>query len=96
MSKVRWLPGALADLVRLVDFLRSKNEDAAHRALRAIQAASSSLADAPYKGSPLTDGSGRRKLIVPFGKFGYVIYYSLDNRTVFIVGVYHGRENHPH
>jgi hypothetical protein len=40
------------------------------------QVAGTSLEKAPYQGVALRDGTVRRKLTVPFGKSGYVIYYS--------------------
>ncbi|BCL34373.1 type II toxin-antitoxin system RelE/ParE family toxin [Nostoc sp. MS1] len=95
MSKVIWLPEALTDLVRLFDFLKLKNENTAFQAAQVIREAGFSLADNPYKGTVLEDGSGRRKLVVPFGKYGYVIHYYLEDETVLILRVYHGRENRP-
>ncbi|MEH2380470.1 MAG: type II toxin-antitoxin system RelE/ParE family toxin [Nostoc sp.] len=71
MSKVIWLPEALSDLVRLFDFLKLKNETTAFQAAQAIREAGFSLANVPYKGTVFDDGSGRRKLVVPFGKYGY-------------------------
>lgn len=66
------------------------------RSAQAIREAGFSLADAPYKGTALSDGSGRRKVVVPSGKHGYVIHYYLEEDTVLILRVYHGRENRPH
>lgn len=59
MSEVIWLTEALDDLERLIDFLRLRNENAAVRAAQEIRTASFSLADTPYKGVVLNDGSGR-------------------------------------
>ncbi|MBN3881223.1 MULTISPECIES: type II toxin-antitoxin system RelE/ParE family toxin [unclassified Nostoc] len=96
MSKVIWLPEALSDLVRLFDFLKLQNESIAFQAAQAIREAGFSLANMPYKGTAFGDGSERRKLIVPFGKYGYVIHYSLEDDTILVLPVYHGRENRPH
>lgn len=96
MPKVVWRKEALADVDRIFNFLRLKNWNAARRAAQAIKVAGFSLADAPLKGSALSDGSGRRKLIVPFGKSAYIIYYALEQDKVLIVRVHHGRENRPH
>ncbi len=96
MSKVIWLPEALSDLVRLFDFLKLKNEGTAFQAAQAIREAGFSLAGSPYKGTALDDGSERRKLVVPFGKYGYIIHYNLEEDTVLILRVYYGRENRPY
>lgn len=95
MSKIIWSPEALTDLVRLFDVLKLKDENAAFQAAQAIREAGFSLAENPYKGTALSDGSERRKLVVPFGRYGYVIHYFLEDDTIFIVRVYHGRENRP-
>jgi plasmid stabilization system protein ParE len=96
MPKVRWRPEALADLELLLDYLKSRNERAALRAGQVIDAASLSLADSPYRGVPLADDSGRRKLVIPFGKSAYLLHYIVDDNSVVIVRVYHGRQNRPH
>ncbi len=96
MSRIIWLPEALSDLVRLFDFLKLKNENVAFLAAQAIREAGFSLVDAPYKGNVLNDSSGRRKLVVPFGKYGYVILYYIEDDAVIIIRVYHGRENRPY
>ena len=95
MSKVIWLPEALTDLVRLFDFLKLKNEGTAFQTAQAIREAGFSLANVPYKGTVFGDDSGRRKLMIPFGKYGYVIHYFLEDDTVLILHIYHGRENRP-
>jgi plasmid stabilization system protein ParE len=96
MPQVVWLPEALADLVRHFDFLRLKNKEAAAQAAQAIREAGFSLAEMPGKGAALQDGSGRRKLIVPFGRYGYVMLYVLESDRIVILRIYHGRENRPY
>jgi plasmid stabilization system protein ParE len=96
MSRIIWLPEALSDLVRLFDFLKLKDENAAFHAAQAIREAGFSLVDSPYKGQVLSDGSERRKLVVPFGKYGYVILYYIQDDVMIIIHVYHGRENRPY
>jgi plasmid stabilization system protein ParE len=95
MPKIVWLPEALEDLMRHFDYLKQKNIEAAGLAAQAIRDAGFSLANAPYKGTILRDGSDRRKLFIPFGKYGFVIHYYLDNETIFILRVYQARENRP-
>jgi len=96
MPQVVWLPEAIIDLVRQFDFLKLKNKDAAAQAAQVIREAGFSLAENPEKGAALQDGSGRRKLVVPFGKYGYVMLYVLEADRVIIVRIYHGRENRPY
>lgn len=96
MPQVVWLPEALVDLVRHFDFLKLKNKNAAAQAADAIREAGFSLAETPEKGVVLQDGSGRRKLVVPFGKYGYVMLYVLERDRVVILRIDHGRENRPY
>jgi plasmid stabilization system protein ParE len=94
MFDVSWLPEAMADLERHFEFLNERNPDAASRAVRAILAAGSSLAQSPDRGTAIPDTS-QRKLRVFFGKSGYVLYYRVQAQQVFILRVHHGRENRP-
>jgi hypothetical protein len=48
--------------------LKLQNESIAFQTAQAIREADFSLANVPYKGAAFGDGSGRRKLVVPFGK----------------------------
>lgn len=95
MPQLIWLPEALLDLAAHFEFLKLKNPDVAGRAAQSIRDAGFSLVKNPNRGSLLTDGSNRRKLIVPFGKHGYVIHYYIEADRILIVRVYHGRQNRP-
>jgi len=90
--EVIWLPAALNDLENQFEFLNEKNPAAASRATRAILNAGASLANSPERGTliPETD---QRKLRVFFGKYGYLLYYRIEDVQVFILRVHHGREN---
>jgi plasmid stabilization system protein ParE len=92
MFDVIWLPDALTDLSRQFDFLNEKNPDAASRAVRAILSAAASLAKSPERG-PAISGTTQRKLRVFFGKYGYLLYYRIENQQVFILRVHHGRSD---
>lgn len=89
---VQWLPNAEADLERHFDALNDKNPIAASKATRLIFKAGASLSVFPYRGRSI-DGTQQRKLPVPFGKYGYVLYYRIEDDLVFILRVHHGREN---
>jgi plasmid stabilization system protein ParE len=95
MPQLIWSPEALTDLAAHFDSLKLANPDAAGLAAQAIRDAGFSIANSPNRGTLLSDGSGRRKLKVPFGKYGYVIHYYIEETAIFIVRVYHGRQNRP-
>ncbi|SRR6266540_1252122 len=92
-AKVAWRERALEDINRLYDFLSKKNEEVAARAAQVILRGSSLLEDSPRIGRPMSDGSGRRELFIPFGSGFYVLRYFLTSGTVVIVRVWHGRED---
>jgi plasmid stabilization system protein ParE len=43
----------------------------------------------------LIAGTQQRKLRVAFGKDGYVLYYRVEEQSVFVLRLHHGRENRP-
>lgn len=92
MFEVIWLPEALSDLEKQFDFLNEKNPDAASSAVRAILSSAASLAKSPGRG-PTVPGTPQRKLRVFFGKYGYLLYYRIENQQVFILRVHHGRSD---
>jgi len=96
VSKVIWLPEALADAERLHDFLKDKNPEAAARAVGIILDGATLLKDSPLLGRPMLDDTGRRELFIPFAAGAYVLRYMRgDDDTVVIIRVWHSRENRP-
>jgi plasmid stabilization system protein ParE len=93
MPAVKWLPGAIADLNRCFDFLNARNPQAAQSALKAIIEAGYSLADYPERCPRLASAPHQRKLKVDWGKYGYSIRFRIEEDTVYILAVKHGREN---
>jgi len=51
------------------------------------------LLDMPEIGRPMSDGSKRRELYLPFGNGAYVLRYRLDGDMVVIIRVWHSREH---
>jgi len=92
-AKVVWRERALEDIDRLYNFLFDKNEEAATKAARAILRGSSLLEESLRLGRPMTDGTGRRELFIPFGSGFYILRYFLANDVIVIVRVWHGRED---
>jgi plasmid stabilization system protein ParE len=84
---------ALADLARLHDFLATRNPDAARRAVDALIRAVQSLDTFPERGRP-SGTRGIRELIVPFGRYGYVLRYSYSASVdeLVVLRIWHGRE----
>ncbi len=76
----------------LVYFSLSEMSGVLSKATRLIFKAGASLSVFPYRGRAI-DGTQQRKLQVPFGKYGYVLYYRIEDNRVFILRVHHGREN---
>ena len=50
------------------------------------------LLDTPEVGRPLSDGTGRRDLFVPFGAGAYVPRYRRHADTVVVIRVWHSHE----
>jgi plasmid stabilization system protein ParE len=85
----------LADLERQYQFLKTQSPEAATRAIKAITTAGKSLSQSPQRGTPIASAPGLRKLRVTFGKFGYILHYTVLEDEVLILRVYHGRQDRP-
>lgn len=95
MSTVIWTPAAITDTNRHYEFLEPNNPDAAKRAAQAILKAGNSLEENPRCGTVVQQAEGLRKLMVSFGKRGFVIHYIILEEEILILRVYHGREERP-
>jgi addiction module RelE/StbE family toxin len=95
MSQIVWTQSATDDLNRHYDFIKLNNPEAAARAVQAIVSSGESLQENPRRGAIVDEIAGLRKLVVPFGKYGYMIHYVILDDDVIILRVYHGRENRP-
>lgn len=92
---LKWLPEAVADLVRLREFIRVHNPDAAQRAAKRILEAAHKLLELPLLGRPVLtiDRPQLRDLFIPFGQAGYWMRYTFTDDQIMIVRVWHGRED---
>ena len=96
--KVRLTAEALEDLDRLYGFLLER-DDAAKRALAAIERAFELLAYSPFscRRALLQKNPRWRELLIPFGHSGYVALFEIDDgRTVTVTAVRHQREEDYH
>jgi len=96
-SQVRFTQDAEADLLRLYEFILTKDQtdwSLASRALEAIKNGIRSLELSPFSYRKATAANPfLRELIIPFGASGYVALFEIDDeRTVTIMAVRHQRE----
>jgi len=99
--QVRFTEDAEADLVRLYEFILTKDQtdwSLATRALEAIKISIRSLELSPFSYRKATsDNPFLRELIIPFGASGYVALFEIDNdQTVTILAVRHQLEEDFH
>ncbi|QYX30840.1 type II toxin-antitoxin system RelE/ParE family toxin [Sphaerospermopsis torques-reginae] len=95
MSEIVWTETAINDLNRHYDFIAINNADAAARAVQTIVSSGGSLQQNPRRGAIVDEIAGLRKLVVSFGKYGFIIHYVILEDDVIILRIYHGRENRP-
>jgi plasmid stabilization system protein ParE len=93
MPRLVWSPAALLDVVRLHDFLSSKSQDAAKRAVSAIRTGIATLGQHPQIGRPAEEMPPEfREWVIEFGQGAYVALYHYDGNEIVILAVRHGRE----
>lgn len=93
MSHLIWSPAALLGVKRLFDFLKSKDLEAAKRAVKAIREGVKVLEKQSGVGRPVEGMEDEfRDWIIDFGDSGYVARYRVDQRAVTVLAVRHQRE----
>lgn len=95
MPRLIYTPQALADLVRLREFIAQHNPQAAARMARVIREVAAHLKTHPMLGVQVEDLPPFRDLVIPFGARGYILRYRpiVETQTVVVVGVRHGLED---
>jgi len=88
-----WEPGAINDLSRLRDFLKSNNPKAAVNAAQRIIKTANTLLEFPYLGHPMESLPEFNKIFIPFGKNGYDMHYRIDGENIVILRVWHALES---
>jgi plasmid stabilization system protein ParE len=104
--RVRFTEDAENDLIRLYQFILTKEPpdwSLAERAIEAIRQALRALEQSPFSyrkaslGSPNLYSPFLRELIIPFGATGYVALFEIDDdKTVTILAVRHQLEDDYH
>ncbi len=83
--KLIWEPGAINDLSRLREFLRSKNPKAAVKSAQSIIKTANVLLEFPHLGHPIEGLPEFNKIFIPFGQNGYDMHYRIDNENIIIL-----------
>lgn len=99
--RIRFTIEAESDLVRLYEFVLTRDDSdwaLAERALEAIRNAIRSLELTPFSFRKATPNNPfLREIVIPFGASGYVALYEINNAdTVTILAVRHQREDDYH
>ncbi len=92
MPQIVWLPEAIEDTKRLLDFLAEKSPEATARAAQTIQKGANTLTNFPELGHPMNDGTERRELLISFGAGSYVLRYIISGEIIVIIRAWHSRE----
>lgn len=87
---LRWTTSARADLLRLYEFLEPVNPDAAAQAVRLLVAGAKRIPARPRLGQRLREFAPRevRRILIS----QYEIRYELAERDVFVLRIFHTRE----
>lgn len=95
LHRLKILPEAVADLVRLREFIHVHNPAAASRAAKRIREAIHKIPHQPFLGRSIADidNPELRERFIPFGKAGYWIEYLIKEEEIHIVKIWHGKEN---
>ena len=88
---LRWTSKAHSGLVRLHEFLQPLNPPAAARAVRSLIAAGKRISARPRLGARLSGFEPREVRRVLVG--GYEIRYELSGTDVYILRIFHTRED---
>jgi toxin ParE1/3/4 len=90
--KLRYAPGARADIERIYDFISNKNPSAASKVVARIRQAAERLCEFPYMGRS-GRASGTHEWTVR--RLLYIIVYEVheESAEVRVLGVFHGAQD---
>lgn len=94
MPQIIYTPRAVADLVRLRDFLKTSSPDAAKRAVAIMKLAIQKSAVQPERFRPVQDLMYYREIIIDFGSSGYIARFRYEQGSdIIIVRIKHQLED---
>lgn len=93
MPRISYSPIALQDLIRLGNFLKTKNPETAKRAVKTIRVAIEAIKNQPNRFRPVPEMVNFRVVIIDFGASGYIArYYKKSDDEIIIVRIKHQLE----
>jgi plasmid stabilization system protein ParE len=94
MPRIIYTETAIADLVRLRDFLKTRSPEASKRAISAIRKAIENASFFPERFRPVPDLMHYRGIIIDFGSSGYIVRFRYEQGgDIYIVRIKHQLEN---
>lgn len=94
MPRIIYTETAIADLVRLRDFLKTRSPEASKRAISAIRKAIENASFFPERFRPVPDLLHYREIIIDFGSSGYIVRFRYEQGgDIHIVRIKHQLEN---
>jgi plasmid stabilization system protein ParE len=94
MPRITYSPIALLDLIRLGNFLKTKNPETAKRAVKTIRKAIETIKIQPDRFRPVPDMVNFREVIIDFGASGYIArFYKRTENEIVIVRIKHQLED---
>jgi plasmid stabilization system protein ParE len=89
--QLKWTSKALADLVRLYEFLATVNKPAAARTVQLFTNAPTRLLEQPHIGEKLEEFEPREVRRILVGR--YEMRYEIQDSTIYILRLWHTRED---
>ena len=94
MPRITYSPIALLDLIRLGNFLKTKNPETAKRAVKTIRKAIETIKIQPDRFRPVPDMVNFREVVIDFGASGYIArFYKRTENEIVIVRIKHQLED---
>lgn len=94
MPRIIYTETAIADLVRLRDFLKTRSPEASKRAISAIRKEIENVSCFPERFRPVPDLMHYREIIIDFGSSGYIVRFRYEqDGDIYIVRIKHQLEN---
>jgi plasmid stabilization system protein ParE len=89
--ELKWTSKSLSDLARLYDFLAPVNKQAAARVIQSLTSAPRRLLEHPRIGEKLDEFEPREVRRIFVGH--YEMRYEIRESTIFVLRLWHAREN---